>query len=72
MAHRGGITYEWNKGSRNGNAKIDEAKVLEIRALLSVAKRERLKHQDIATQLGVSLNTVRKISSGFNWKEVRL
>lgn len=53
------------KGTENGNSKLLEGDVREIRKLLEVGG---LKHQHIAEMFGVTKTTVSKIKSGKLWK----
>lgn len=54
------------RGDKNCNAKLDEAKVLEIKRLIS----EGIFHKDIALQFGVSRTVVTRIGNGTRWSHV--
>ena len=52
-----------NRGLRQGNAKLNEAQVLEIRALGG-----KMKQHEIASKFKVSKNCISSILNGKNWK----
>lgn len=54
-----------NRGSRNGQALLDESKVREIMALAATQSRAT-----IAARFGVSKETVRDILNGRSWRHV--
>jgi hypothetical protein len=59
---------ERNKGENSPSAKITHAAAICIKTLLKYTK---LKHKEIATMVeGATLNIVRNISCGKNWKDI--
>jgi len=52
-------------GAKNGNAKLSERDIEEIRKLL----KQNLPHKIIGQKFGVSKSTIQAISSGRNWKK---
>lgn len=56
-----------NYGSRNGQAKLSDEQVLQIRAMLETRK---MRHKDIAEKFGVSIWTTILIKQGRRWKHL--
>lgn len=54
-------------GSNNGNSKLDESKVIEIKKMLD----QKISHTKIATIFKVSKVTITHISTGKKWKHVK-
>ncbi|PNT94159.1 GIY-YIG nuclease family protein [Clostridium thermosuccinogenes] len=53
-------------GSRNGNAKLTESQVKEIKLML----RNNCSNKEIAEKYGISENYVNRIKYGYRWKHV--
>lgn len=53
-------------GERNGNARLSEAQVRDIRARVAAGE----KHRDIAKAVGVSKSLVTNVTSGPGWRQV--
>lgn len=60
---RHGTVYQ---GERQHSAKLNSAKVVEIRQLLSAG----VLHKEIAARFGVAPSTIGSIASGVTWKHV--
>mgnify|MGYP000884139099 CR=1 FL=1 len=64
--HKANISLK-NRGSNNGNAKLTEEDVVEIKKLL---KNTNMTQKDIAKLFNISSRRVRGIKSGESWKHV--
>jgi hypothetical protein len=66
MHHKGRHKYVVHRGSNNGVAKLDEAKVSEIKRML----RAKVPHKTIAKMFGVASSGISHIATGRNWRHV--
>lgn len=55
-----------NQGDRNGNSKLTESEVYDIRVMACCG----IKYRHIAEKFGVSVASVKKIAVGKTWKHV--
>ncbi len=56
------------KGSARGNAKLNEALVLQLK----IRMRDGATNKAIADEHGLHVNTVSRIRNGYAWKHVKL
>lgn len=62
------MNLSWGRKGKPSNAKLNEAKVLNIKAQL----RAGISCETLATQFKVSTMTIRRISRGETWAHVKL
>jgi len=58
----------WHRGENNGNSKLNEDQVVQIKKLLKTAK---LTYKEIAERFAVSSNTIGAIYRKQNWSHVK-
>jgi hypothetical protein len=64
--HYGGAP--WNLGSGNGNAKLTENDVIDIRE----AARSGVSHSEQSRKYGVKVSTISRIVAGVRWKHISI
>jgi hypothetical protein len=70
MHERGRYRGQTARGAENGNAKLTDAEVLEIKAALAGDARRGLRAA-LATKYGVDRSIITRIADGRMWKHVR-